>query len=147
MNIVSKLITVKRLNHHFYRWDENTLYKHQARRVAAILEHAGRHSPYYSKLRSKGKLLTLDSVPRIDKAEMMANFDQINTAGLKKSELIEFQLEQAFPGKNLANETDKVFALGRLIPQEWMKQAAGAPISSQPMIDAAAEAVAKLNTP
>lgn len=60
--------------------------------------------------------------------------------------LIEFQLEKALTGNNLARETDKVFALGKLIPQEWMKQAVGSQISSQPMIDAAVEAVTKLNS-
>ncbi|MBN1368691.1 MAG: hypothetical protein JW954_00455 [Dehalococcoidaceae bacterium] len=94
MNLLSKIITVKRLDHHFYRWDEATLRAHQAKRVAAVLEYAGRHSPYYRKLRSGKSPLTLDSVPRIDKAEMMAHFDRINTAGLKKNELIEFQLKQ-----------------------------------------------------
>lgn len=59
--------------------------------------------------------------------------------------LIEFQLEQAFGDNKLAAETDRVFALGRLTPQQWMKQATGAPISSQAMIDAAVEAVVKLN--
>jgi oligoendopeptidase F len=58
--------------------------------------------------------------------------------------LIEFQLEQHMKGKNLASETDRVFSLGKLIPQEWMKMAVGEPISSQPMLDAAKEAVGKL---
>jgi hypothetical protein len=55
--------------------------------------------------------------------------------------LIEFQLEQQIRGKSLADETDRVFALGRLIPQQWMKEAVGQPLSATPMIDAAAEAV------
>jgi putative adenylate-forming enzyme len=94
MNIISKLIAVKRLNHHFYRWDERALQKHQAERVAAILEYAGEYSQYYRKLHLDGSPLTINSVPRIEKAEMMAHFDEINTAGLKKHELIEFQLRQ-----------------------------------------------------
>jgi len=94
VNVLAKLITVKRLNHHFYRWDWATLQKHQAKRVAAILDYAGTRSPYYRRLVSGRGSLTLDSVPRIDKAEMMAHFDQINTAGLKKKDLIEFQLAQ-----------------------------------------------------
>ncbi len=59
--------------------------------------------------------------------------------------LIEFQLEEQFRGKNLADETDRVFALGRLIPQQWMMEAVGQPLSATPMIDAAAVAVSALN--
>lgn len=55
--------------------------------------------------------------------------------------LIEFQLEQQIHGKSLADETDRVFALGRLIPQQWMLEAVGQPLSAAPMIDAAAVAV------
>jgi hypothetical protein len=55
--------------------------------------------------------------------------------------LIEFQIEAHIKNKSLAKETDRMFALGRLIPQEWMIQAVGAPLSAQPMLDAAAEAV------
>lgn len=58
--------------------------------------------------------------------------------------IIEFQLEQHMKEKNLASETDRVFALGRLIPQEWMREAVGGPISARPMIEAAEEAVKKL---
>lgn len=55
--------------------------------------------------------------------------------------LIEFQLERQIRGKNLAEEADRVFSLGRLIPQQWMHEAVGEPLSARPMIDAAAEAV------
>ncbi len=58
--------------------------------------------------------------------------------------LIEFQLEGQFRGKNLADETDRVFALGNLIPQEWMKEALGEPISALPMVNAARKAVTNM---
>jgi hypothetical protein len=58
--------------------------------------------------------------------------------------LIEFQIEQYINGKNLATETDQMFKAGRLIPQEWMRNAVGQPISAQPMLEAAAEAVEML---
>jgi hypothetical protein len=58
--------------------------------------------------------------------------------------LIEFQLEQQISGKSLAGETDRVFALGRLTPQQWMMEAVGQPLSARPMIDAAAIAVEAL---
>ncbi len=58
--------------------------------------------------------------------------------------LIEFQIEQHVIGENLANETDRMFTTGRLIPQEWMRNAVGMPISVEPMLEAAKEAVEKL---
>jgi hypothetical protein len=58
--------------------------------------------------------------------------------------LIEFQIEQHIKGKNLSKETDRMFTAGRLIPQQWMYNAVGAPLSVQPMLDAAAEAVKEL---
>ncbi|MFN3554953.1 MAG: hypothetical protein ACK4VN_03210 [Bacteroidales bacterium] len=58
--------------------------------------------------------------------------------------LIEYQIEQHIKGKNLASESDRMFTAGRLIPQEWMRNAVGQPISAEPMIKAAEEAVRKL---
>lgn len=55
--------------------------------------------------------------------------------------LIEFQIENHIRQRNLARETDRMFALGRLIPQEWMQQAVGSPISNQPMFEAVSEAL------
>lgn len=55
--------------------------------------------------------------------------------------LIEFQIENHIHDKNLAQETDRMFALGRLIPQHWMKEAVGSPISNQPMFDAVEKAL------
>ncbi len=58
--------------------------------------------------------------------------------------LIEFQIEQQIKGKSLAKETDRMFTAGRLIPQEWMRQAVGEPISNQPMLNAAETALQQL---
>jgi len=58
--------------------------------------------------------------------------------------LIEFQIEQYVIGENLATETDRMFTTGRLIPQEWMRNAVGMPISVEPMLEAAKDAVEKL---
>ena len=55
--------------------------------------------------------------------------------------LIEFQVEQQLKGKNLAEEIDRMYTVGRLIPQEWMKLAVGQPISSQPILNAVEEAL------
>jgi hypothetical protein len=55
--------------------------------------------------------------------------------------LIEFQLEGQMKDKNIANEIDRAFTTGKIIPQEWMKVAVGQPISHQPMLDAIEEAL------
>jgi hypothetical protein len=58
--------------------------------------------------------------------------------------LIEFQLGAYLRGKPFASEITRIYKLGRLIPQEWMKQATGQEVSINPMLDAAAAAVAQL---
>jgi hypothetical protein len=58
--------------------------------------------------------------------------------------LIEFQIENHIRNRNLATETQRMFSLGRLIPQEWMREAVGSPISQQPMMEAGKTAVENL---
>ncbi|MFP4288127.1 MAG: hypothetical protein ACLFQS_02625 [Bacteroidales bacterium] len=60
--------------------------------------------------------------------------------------LIEFQIEQFVEGKNFANETDRMFTVGKLTPGHWMQNAVNNNLSAQPMIDAASEAVSKMNS-
>ncbi|MFW6351293.1 MAG: hypothetical protein ACOC2E_02810, partial [Bacteroidota bacterium] len=60
--------------------------------------------------------------------------------------LIEFQIEQFVEGKNFANETDRMFTVGKLTPGHWMQNAVNNNLSAQPMIDAASEAVGKMNS-
>ena len=53
--------------------------------------------------------------------------------------IIEYQLESHFAKFNskqdFANEIKRIYTLGRLTPQEWMQQAVGANISTQPILD------------
>lgn len=58
--------------------------------------------------------------------------------------LIDFQIEQQVRGKSLANEFQRMYTQGRLVPQVWMKNAVGNEISIQPTINAAAEALKAL---
>ncbi|MFH1119893.1 MAG: hypothetical protein V1775_08715 [Bacteroidota bacterium] len=58
--------------------------------------------------------------------------------------LIEFQVEQQVKGKPLAEEFDRMYTQGRLIPQQWMKGAVGREISIEPTLNAAAEALKAL---
>jgi hypothetical protein len=55
--------------------------------------------------------------------------------------LIQFQVEQYLEGKDFAEAVKRIFALGRITPQEWMKQAVGSELSAGPMLAAAASAL------
>jgi len=51
-------------------------------------------------------------------------------------QLIEFQLEQYFDGKDFAKEVDRIYRLGKLTPSQWILQATGKPLSIEPLLDA-----------
>ncbi|HNY58853.1 MAG TPA: hypothetical protein PLQ84_00905 [Bacteroidales bacterium] len=51
--------------------------------------------------------------------------------------LIDFQIEQYIADKNFADEILRIYKLGSIIPQQWMKEAVGQPLSTQPTIEAA----------
>jgi len=55
--------------------------------------------------------------------------------------LINFQLEQHIEGKNFANEVQRIFEQGKIIPQLWMKEAVGSPLSIEPTLTAAEKAL------
>ena len=55
--------------------------------------------------------------------------------------LIQFQVEQYLKGKDFATEIERMFSIGRIIPEEWMKQAVGTGLSPEPMLAAATEAL------
>ena len=89
---------VHRLRKQFYTWDEGALRRHQAARVERILAYARAHSPYYRRYLAGLEQPTLPQVPIIDKAEMMAHFDEINTAGLTRDPLVDFRIRQERAG-------------------------------------------------
>lgn len=61
--------------------------------------------------------------------------------------LISFQIERHFATldetgeRTLGSEFERMAQQGRLTPDLWMKQAVGSPLSSQPLLDATAEAI------
>lgn len=59
--------------------------------------------------------------------------------------LIDFQLEKQFAGKQFANEVQRIFQQGKLIPQVWMKGAVGEPLSAKPTLEASAKAIEALS--
>lgn len=58
--------------------------------------------------------------------------------------LIAFQIEQQVRDKNLADEMNRIYTQGRIIPQQWMKNAVGSPISIEPLLTATNEALQAL---
>jgi hypothetical protein len=58
--------------------------------------------------------------------------------------LIEFQLEQNFKGKNFADELTRCLLVGRITPEVWMHRAVDQNISVKALIDAAEESLEKI---
>lgn len=58
--------------------------------------------------------------------------------------IIAFQIEQYLRTRTLAVEMQRMCTTGNVSPDLWMRTAVGAPISTTPMLQAAAEAIAKL---
>jgi hypothetical protein len=59
-------------------------------------------------------------------------------------QIVMFQIENYIKKKNLGTEMERMCSLGRLSPDAWMMQAVGAPISTQPLITAAENAIKAL---
>ena len=60
--------------------------------------------------------------------------------------LIAFQVEEHLHGKDaatFAKEFERISSYGAVLPDVWMEHATGAPVSAQPMLDAAAKALAR----
>jgi hypothetical protein len=55
--------------------------------------------------------------------------------------IIDFQIDEYMKGKNFADETQRIWAAGRLIPQLWMKNAVGSEISITPLLNATDDAL------
>jgi len=55
--------------------------------------------------------------------------------------IIAYQIEDYLKGKNLGEEMERMCTLGSITPDAWMHAAVGAPISTQPMLQAAAKAL------
>ena len=55
--------------------------------------------------------------------------------------LIDFQIEKQIHGKSFAEEVQRIYTKGRLIPQVWMKEAVGKEISCGPILEATFDAL------
>jgi hypothetical protein len=55
--------------------------------------------------------------------------------------LVEFQLQDYLEGRSLGQEMERMCQAGRLLPQQWMKNAVGQEISAAPLLSAAEAAL------
>ncbi|MGE0079325.1 MAG: hypothetical protein AB7S48_15805 [Bacteroidales bacterium] len=60
--------------------------------------------------------------------------------------LIDFQLEKQFVGKSFANEVERIYSQGRLIPQLWLKNGVGEPLSVKPILEASDKAIEQFSS-
>ena len=58
--------------------------------------------------------------------------------------LIEFQIGSYLKGKNIGEEVERMFKIGRRTPAYWMKEAVGAELSVAPLIQAVTTAIPKV---
>lgn len=59
--------------------------------------------------------------------------------------LIQFQLEQQLAGKNIADEIVRIYPVGRLTPQNWMRHAVGSEVSIKPLLESTRKALEQMN--
>ncbi|HPW90369.1 MAG TPA: hypothetical protein PLJ40_03035 [Paludibacteraceae bacterium] len=59
--------------------------------------------------------------------------------------IIEFQLENHLQGKNLGNEIQRIYPVGRLTPNHWMQHALGHDVSTTPLLEATSKALKNIN--
>jgi len=58
--------------------------------------------------------------------------------------LIDFQLEKQIEGKNFGDEIIRIYSKGRILPQQWMKEAVGEELSNKPLLESVNKALDKI---
>ena len=59
--------------------------------------------------------------------------------------IIEFQLENQVHGKNLGDEIQRIYPVGKLTPNYWMQHAVGHDVSTTPLLEATSKALKTIN--
>jgi len=76
------------------RWRSRAaIERHQRRRLARQMRFLRSHSPYFSGLMAGENSPQWANLPLMDKATMMANFDELNTVGLVRDEALALAIE------------------------------------------------------
>ncbi len=97
MNPFRSLADYVTLQRRFYGYTWENIHQHQWRAVEALLAVVREKSPFYQdryRDREVRSLAEFAQLPTIHKAAMMENFDRLNTAGLKKDELVTYAVEK-----------------------------------------------------
>lgn len=97
MNPFRSLADYVALQRRFYGYTRENIHQHQWRAVEALLAVVREKSPFYQdryRDREVRSLAEFAKLPTIHKAAMMENFDRLNTAGLKKDELVTYAVEK-----------------------------------------------------
>lgn len=90
MKLLRYLADYCRLNRQFYRFSASDIRRYQEKAVLQLVRQVQAESPFYRDLYAGGSpanLTDFSHLPTINKAMMMANFDRLNTAGLKLDEV------------------------------------------------------------
>lgn len=104
MNPFRSLADYVTLQRRFYGYTRENIHQQQWRAVEALLAVVREKSPFYQdryRDREVRSLAEFAQLPTINKAVMMENFDRLNTAGLKKDELVTYAMEKELAGDYL----------------------------------------------
>jgi putative adenylate-forming enzyme len=96
VSLLGSILLAPWLRWRFYAWSADRLFAYQERRIRTLIGSLAERSPYYRDRIAPDT--PLDEVPTMDKATMMAQFDAINTAGLRRDELVAFRIRQEHEG-------------------------------------------------
>lgn len=137
MSSLPREVVGRYLQWRFDHWDADRLRRHQRRRLNSLVRYVARASPYYAHrltVPRRGVDVDLAAIPRMTKAEMMAHFDEINTAHLRGKDLLGFRMRQERSGRNdlyagrfavgLSSGTSGNKVLTVLSPQERLRYSA-----------------------
>lgn len=87
---------------------------------------------------------------KIQNQDILAIYSHMIDAGLYLPDyplghIISFQIENYMENKpNIADEFIRIYQIGSILPDEWMKSAVGKPISTEPLLKAAEDALNKI---
>jgi putative adenylate-forming enzyme len=85
------------LNRHLYHFSEEEIRNYQLTELIKLTDFASQHSSFYHEAFNGRQLLKLDdfdAFPTINKQIMMAQFDDLNTCGLKLKDVQDFAVEK-----------------------------------------------------
>ncbi|QAA76070.1 MAG: hypothetical protein BIP78_0304 [Candidatus Bipolaricaulis sibiricus] len=97
MNPFRALVDYAALQRRFYRYTTDDIRRYQWREIENLLALVRARSAFYRDLYRHQEVRSLAEfaeLPTINKATMMENFDQLNTVGLKRDELVAYAVEK-----------------------------------------------------